>query len=57
MDMTAVDFSNSNIKVGDYATLWGENILNIEKLSKVYNVSPYEFLVNLSDRVERVYFE
>lgn len=57
MDMTAVDISNSNIKVGDYATLWGENTLSIEKLSKVYNVSPYEFLVNLSDRVERVYFE
>jgi len=55
--MMAVDISKSNMKVGDYVTIWGENNLVIEKLSQKYNKSPYEFLVNLSDRVERIYFE
>ena len=55
MDMVAADISNLDIKLGDYVTVWGEDELIIENLSKKYNKSPYEFLVNLSDRVKRVY--
>ena len=57
MDMLAAEITTSSIKIGDYATLWGENDLVIEYLAKKYNKNPYEFLVNLSDRVERKYFE
>jgi alanine racemase len=55
MDMFVCDISNQKLKLGDYATLWGSESLKLEDLSKIYNKISYEFLVNLSDRVERVY--
>jgi|GEM_PF-2043857 len=55
MDMVACSLFNLDIKVGDYATLWGSESLILENLSKKYKKISYEFLVNLSDRVERVY--
>ncbi len=55
MDMVACSLFNLDIKVGDYATFWGSESLKLEDLSKKYKKISYEFLVNLSDRVERVY--
>ena len=55
MDMIAVDLKDYTINVGDYAIIWGDNSLKLENLAKKYNKIPYEFLVSLSDRVERIY--
>ncbi|MAJ44877.1 MAG: alanine racemase [Candidatus Marinimicrobia bacterium] len=57
MDLTAVDITGSNIELNEYATIWGQDELVLENISKNYNKIPYEFLVNLSDRVERHYIE
>ena len=55
MDLTAVDISNSDIKINDYGIIWGKDELLLENISKTHGKMPYEFLVNLSDRVERKY--
>ena len=57
MDLTAVDISNSDIEIGQYVTVWGEKELTLENLSKKYGKIPYEFLVNLSNRVEKKYYD
>jgi alanine racemase len=55
MDMVTVDIGANNpqnIKVGDEAILWGEN-LPIEKIADYANTVPYELLCGVTGRVEK----
>lgn len=54
MDITMVDLSNINAKVGDEVELFGEHIL-ITDLAKKANTISYEILTSISSRVKRVY--
>ncbi|MBC8213734.1 MAG: alanine racemase [Candidatus Marinimicrobia bacterium] len=58
MDMTAINANNSNLKVGDKVSFWGDNTTHrIEHLSKKYGIIPYKFLNGISKRVKRIYIE
>jgi alanine racemase len=51
MDMITVDLGNqSDDKIGDIATLWG-NGLGIEEIAKWATTIPYELLCNITRRV------
>ncbi len=56
MDLITVDVTEASteIQTGDVAECFGTNIL-IEDLAKVANTIPYELLVGLGNRVERIY--
>ena len=56
MDMTMVDISGINVKVGDRVELFGEN-LKIQELAREMNSIPYEVLSSISERVVRIYTE
>ncbi len=56
MDLTMVDVTHINCKVGDEVELFGPHI-TIAELSKKAHTIPYEILTNISSRVERVLVE
>lgn len=54
MDQLMVDISNiKNVKPGDIVTLIGKNI-SIEEISEKAEISPYELLSRLGERLERI---
>ena len=55
MDLTAVDCSDANIRIGEYVTLFGEEENKLEVIcSKMIN-TPYSMLTGLGNRVLREY--
>jgi alanine racemase len=55
MDMTMVDVSGLEVKVGDEAIIYGEEI-SLKVLADKIGTIPYELLTNISARVKRVYY-
>jgi alanine racemase len=53
MDLITVDCTNSNLKVGDKVTLWGNSQIGVETLSAENNEIPYTFFTRVSQRVKR----
>ena len=56
MDMTMVDLSEIECRVGDKVEVFGDKI-SLEEFAKNLNTIPYEVLTSISDRVKRVYIE
>lgn len=54
MDMTMIDVSHLEAKVGDEVVVFGERP-SIEDLAKWTDTIPYEILTNVSDRVKRIF--
>ena len=52
MDLICVDISHINAKVGDIATLWGDEQLRVETIAGWSDTIAYELLTGLSSRVE-----
>lgn len=56
MDMTMIDVSEIDCKIGDRVELFGRN-KSIEILATEANTIPYEILSSISQRVRRVYWK
>ena len=59
MDMTMIDVTDAACDVGDVATLLGrdgDELLDVNDVSRTADVSPYELLVGLRLRASRRYF-
>ena len=54
MDMTFIDVTDLDVKIGDVVEIFGSN-RKIENLAKEANTIPYEILSSMSHRVVRVY--
>ena len=54
MDMTFIDITDLDVKIGDVVEIFGSN-RKIENLAKEANTIPYEILSSISHRVVRVY--
>ncbi|MEC9158941.1 MAG: bifunctional UDP-N-acetylmuramoyl-tripeptide:D-alanyl-D-alanine ligase/alanine racemase [Bacteroidota bacterium] len=54
MDMTFIDVTDLDVKIGDVVEIFGSN-RKIENLAKEANTIPYEILSSISHRVVRVY--
>jgi alanine racemase len=55
MDMTMVDVTGLDAKVGDQVIIFGSE-LPIEEVATSINTIPYDILTNVSERVKRVFF-
>ncbi|MDF2156467.1 bifunctional UDP-N-acetylmuramoyl-tripeptide:D-alanyl-D-alanine ligase/alanine racemase [Algoriphagus sp. CAU 1675] len=55
MDMVMVDVSGMDVKAGDEAIIYGEQI-SLKELAEQIGTIPYELLTNISTRVKRVYY-
>lgn len=55
MDMCMVDVSGMDVKAGDDAIIYGEEI-SLKELADQIGTIPYELLTNISTRVKRVYY-
>ena len=55
MDMVMVDVSELDVKAGDEAIIYGEQI-SLKELADRIGTIPYELLTNISTRVKRVYY-
>ena len=55
MDMSMVDITGIDARVGDEVIVYGKNPSVLE-LAQVIDTIPYELLTNISDRVKRVYY-
>ncbi|GAA0877492.1 bifunctional UDP-N-acetylmuramoyl-tripeptide:D-alanyl-D-alanine ligase/alanine racemase [Algoriphagus jejuensis] len=55
MDMVMVDVSKIDVKAGDEAIIYGEQI-SLKDLADQIGTIPYELLTNISTRVKRVYY-
>lgn len=55
MDMCMADVTGSDVKTGDNAEIFGENI-SIEEVASWCGTIPYEILTSIPSRVKRVYF-
>lgn len=54
MDSIMVDISQiDNVKVGDYAYIWDNEIITLEEVARQCDTINYEILCNISDRVKR----
>ena len=54
MDSIMVDISNiDNVKVGEYAYIWDNEIITLDEIAKQCDTINYEILCNISDRVKR----
>jgi alanine racemase len=56
MDMTMCDISTISCKEKDEVIIFGDHP-KVEDLSKQINTIPYEILTNISERVNRVFFQ
>jgi len=54
MDMTMIDITGTEVKVGDEVTIFGEG-LKIDTLATVMDTIPYEILTNVGNRVKRIF--
>ena len=60
MDMTMLDVTGVQCAVGDVATLIGRDgdaLLDVETVARTADISPYELLTGLRQRLARVYLE
>ena len=57
MDMITVDLGQNPFSGSRDCQIWGKSPLSIENLSEKYNILPYEFLVSVSSRVKRIYYD
>ncbi len=55
MDMCMVDVSGLDVKPGDVAIIYGENI-SLKELAQLIGTIPYELHTNISTRVKRIYY-
>lgn len=57
MDMTMVDITNVEAKIGDKIIIMGnsKNSMDIYEISKLANTIPYHILTSITSRVERIY--
>jgi Alr-MurF fusion protein len=55
MDMCMADVTGLDVRTGDSAEIFGENI-SIEEVAEWCNTIPYEILTSIPARVKRVYF-
>jgi alanine racemase len=54
MDMCMVDVTGLNVRTGDEAEVFGNNI-PVEEIAQMCNTIPYEILTSIPARVKRVY--
>ncbi len=54
MDITMLDVTHINCKVGDYVEVFGEN-LSLGRFADMVGTIPYEVLTDISSRVRRIY--
>jgi alanine racemase len=57
MDMTMIDVTDAPCSLGDVATLIGAGDLDVATVSRTADMSPYELLTGLRNRIPRVYHE
>lgn len=60
MDMTMIDVTSVECRVGEIATLIGRSgghLLTVEEVAQAANISPYELLTGLRSRMDRSYLE
>lgn len=55
MDMTMIDVTDANAKVGDEVIIFGQKP-DISTMSKLIGTIPYELLTGVSERVKRIFF-
>jgi alanine racemase len=55
MDMCMVDVTGLDVKAGDEAIIYGEQI-SLKELAERIGTIPYELLTNISTRVKRIYY-
>lgn len=55
MDMTMIDITGIEARVGDVVTIFGDG-LPIQEVASSIQTIPYEILTNTSERVKRVFF-
>ncbi len=55
MDMCMVDVTGFDVKAGDEAIIYGEQI-SLKELAERIGTIPYELLTNISTRVKRIYY-
>ncbi len=55
MDMTMIDVTDADCKVGDQVIIFGETP-KIKELAKMIDTIPYEILTGVSERVKRIFF-
>ncbi|WP_297336870.1 bifunctional UDP-N-acetylmuramoyl-tripeptide:D-alanyl-D-alanine ligase/alanine racemase [Algoriphagus sp.] len=55
MDMVMVDVTGMEVKTGDEAVVYGQEI-SLKELADQIGTIPYELLTNISSRVKRVYY-
>ena len=55
MDQAMVDVTHTDAQVGDYVTVFGDE-LPIEELANKLGTITYEILTSVSRRVQRIYF-
>lgn len=55
MDSFMVDITNiENVKVGDFAYIWDNNLIKLEDVAKLCDTINYEIISRISDRVPRI---
>ncbi|MCK7541857.1 MAG: alanine racemase [Marinilabiliales bacterium] len=54
MDMCMADVTGMNVRAGDEAEVFGNNI-TIEEIAELCNTIPYEILTSIPPRVKRIY--
>ena len=55
MDITAVDFTDVSVSVGDWVTLFGGDCNRLEEVCPKTKTNPYSILTNIGNRVIREY--
>jgi len=56
MDMTMVDATHANAKVGDEVEIIGKHC-SLQKMAEIQQTIPYEVMSSISERVHKVYIE
>ena len=55
MDSFMVDITDiENVKVGDFAYIWDNEVIKLEEIAKACNTINYEIISRISDRVPRI---
>ena len=55
MDLTAVNFTNIDVKTGDWVTLFGNENNKLEYICSKVGTNPYSILTGIGNRVAREY--
>ena len=57
MDSLMVDVTNIDVKVGDYAYIWDNNLIKLDDIANICNTINYEIMTCISYRVPRVFID